>query len=141
MGLASPLHWVYDFSKKSHFSFYIPLTDQISLSLLYEILDNICIVIICCPVCDVINLEIDLSFPIKTFFYITTKSEQKCKHPSFWQEIKSIFHHFWRDFIVENKNNFFGRWESGFNSKENMLQTKDSIDKLLRKETFGTDIL
>ena len=39
-----------------------------------------CIASICCPVCDVINSEINLSFLIKPFFYITKKSQQKCKY-------------------------------------------------------------
>ena len=38
-----------------------------------------CIVIICCPDCDVINLEIKLSLLIKPFSYMTKKSGQKCK--------------------------------------------------------------
>ena len=45
------------------------------LSLLLEILGNICIVIICCPVCDVINFGINLL--IKLFFYRTKISRQK----------------------------------------------------------------
>ena len=43
------------------------------LPLLLEILDNMCIVISCCSVCDVITFEINHSFPIKSFFYITNK--------------------------------------------------------------------
>ena len=35
------------------------------------------IVIICCPVCDVINFEINLSFVIKLPFYINKKSQDK----------------------------------------------------------------
>ena len=34
------------------------------------------ILIICCPVCDVINFKINHSFLVKPFFYITKKSEQ-----------------------------------------------------------------
>ena len=68
------------------------------LSLLLEILGYMCIVIICCPVCDVIYFQINLSFLIKPFFYITKKSGQKCKYlkneKSFKHEIKTIFHHF-----------------------------------------------
>ena len=44
-------------------------------------LGNMCILIIFSPVCDVINLEINLSFLIKPFFYITKKSRQKFKYP------------------------------------------------------------
>ena len=51
-----------------------------SLSLLLDILDNMCILIICCPVCDVINLEINLSSLYKPFSYLTKKSGQKCKY-------------------------------------------------------------
>ena len=39
------------------------------LPLLLEILGKICVIIICCPVCDIINIEINLSFFIKRFFY------------------------------------------------------------------------
>ena len=59
-----------------------------------------CIVIICCPVYDVINFVINHSFLIKPFFNITKKSVQKCKYlkneKSFEMkyEMKSIFHHF-----------------------------------------------
>ena len=38
-----------------------------------EILGNVCIVIIFSPVYDVINSEINLSFLIKPFFYMTKK--------------------------------------------------------------------
>ena len=36
------------------------------LPIFLEILDNICIVIICCPVCDVMNFEINLRAFIET---------------------------------------------------------------------------
>ena len=39
-----------------------------------------CIVIVCCPVCGVIDFEIYLSFLIKPLAYMTKKSEQKCKY-------------------------------------------------------------
>ena len=38
------------------------------------------IVIIRCPVCEVINFENNLIFLVKPFFYITKKSVQKCKY-------------------------------------------------------------
>ena len=57
-----------------------------------------CIVIVFYPVCDVINLEIYLSFLIKPFSYMTKNSEEKLKYlkneKSFCVEIKSIFDHF-----------------------------------------------
>ena len=43
------------------------------LTLLLEILGNMCIVTICYPVCDVINFEINHSFLIKRFFHINKK--------------------------------------------------------------------
>ena len=46
------------------------------------------------------------------------KSRQKFKYlengKSFKDEIKSIFHHFWRAIIKANKEENFGRWESNF---------------------------
>ena len=50
------------------------------LRLLLEILVNISIVIIQCPVCDVGNFEINHSFFIKSLFYITKTSGQKYKY-------------------------------------------------------------
>ena len=40
------------------------------LSLLLEILDNMCIAVICFPVCEVINFEINLRFFNKLFSFI-----------------------------------------------------------------------
>ena len=47
------------------------------LPLLHEILDNMYIVIVCWPGCDIINFEINLIFLIKQFFYIWPKSQDK----------------------------------------------------------------
>ena len=58
------------------------------LPLLTEILNNICIVITCCLVCDVINFENNLRFIIKPFFYIT-KSQDKSLNIS---STKKAFH-------------------------------------------------
>ena len=79
---ASPPHFVYEFSRKiflmlfsinwPNFIFWLPL--------LLEILANMCIVIICRPVCDIINFEINLGFLIKPFFYKTKLSGQKRKY-------------------------------------------------------------
>ena len=64
------------------FSFYILLTDQISLSdlLLLEILANMCIAIVCLPGCYVINYEIDFIFQIKPFLDMTKELKQKIKY-------------------------------------------------------------
>ena len=51
--------------QENYFSYYILLTDQISLSdylYFWEILGNMYIVIICFPVYDIINLEMTLTF-------------------------------------------------------------------------------
>ena len=50
---------------------------------------------------------------------MTKKSLQKLTYledeNSFWVEIKSTVHHFWRDFSQANNTNFFGRREFDFN--------------------------
>ena len=100
LGLVSPPHFVYNFSRKMflmlysinwpHFIVWLPLR--------LEILGNMCIKIICEPGCDVIKFEINLIFLIKPFCYIAKKSRRKLKYlgnkKSSWGEIKSIFHHF-----------------------------------------------
>ena len=45
----------------------------VCLPLLLVILGNMCILTICCLVCDVINFEINLSFFIKPFSYMIKK--------------------------------------------------------------------
>ena len=56
-----------------------------------------CIVIIYCPVCDVINFEIKHSFLIKTFSYITKKLEQKskCLENENNLQLENILHQFY----------------------------------------------
>ena len=70
-----PTSFLHDFWRK----IFLTLC-YIAWLLLLEILGNMCIVIICCPVCDVINFEINQSFLIKPFFFITKMSGQKCKY-------------------------------------------------------------
>ena len=73
LGLASPLHFVY-------FLCYILLTDQISLfwlPLFLEILGNMCIVITCFPVCDVIHFKIIHSFVFKPVSCMTKKVKRR----------------------------------------------------------------
>ena len=48
------------------------------LPLLFEILDDMCVVTVCFPVCDVINFEISLILLFKPLFYMTEKSRQIC---------------------------------------------------------------
>ena len=86
------------------------------LPLIPEISNNVCMVILCYPGCDVINFEVNLIFLIKPFFYISKKLRQKFRYleneKSFSDETKSIFHHFWRDTTEANKNCFFLEGES-----------------------------
>ena len=71
-------------SEERYFSPYILSTDHVSLpDCLYFLRYwkiNMCIVITCLPVCDCINFEINLSFLIKLFFYMTKTSGQKFKY-------------------------------------------------------------
>ena len=57
-----------------------------------------------------------LIFQIKRFLYMIRKSKQKFKYleneASLWGEIKSIFHHFQRDFKCQK---FSQTWECRFN--------------------------
>ena len=65
------------------------------LLLLFEILDNMCIKIVCSPGCNVIRIKINLIFLIQPFPYMTKKSRQEFKYlekeKSFWDEIKKHF--------------------------------------------------
>ena len=82
LGIVFQTHFVYDFSRKidlllnsikrPNFIVWLPL--------LFEILANICIAIVCFPGCDAINFEILSFFIIKPFFYMTKKSRQKYKN-------------------------------------------------------------
>ena len=65
--------------REKYFSCYILLTDQISLPdcvKRLEILANMCFTIICCPVCDVMNFEINLNFVSKRFFFIIKNQDK-----------------------------------------------------------------
>ena len=100
LGLISTLHFVYNVSRKMFLMLYSTNWSNfiVWMPLLLEIMDNICVVIICEPGCDVIKFQINLIFLIKLFCCMTKNSRQKLKHleneKSFWSEIKSIFHHF-----------------------------------------------
>ena len=62
LGIISPPHFVYDLKKKMVLMLYtINWPNFITwLRLLLEILENMCIVIVCFPSCDFINFEINL---------------------------------------------------------------------------------
>ena len=66
--------------QEKYFQLYTLLTDHISLSGYLYFLRYWVILIICCPVCDVTNFEINHRFLIKPVFYITKMSGQKCKY-------------------------------------------------------------
>ena len=100
LGLVSLPHFVYDFMRRIFLMLYLINRSNLifRLLLLLEILDNMSIVIICLPVHDLVNFEINLSFLTGRFSPRPEKSGQKFKHlknkKSFQGEIKSIFHHF-----------------------------------------------
>ena len=104
LAIVSLPHFVYDFWRKMFLMLHsINQPSFIAwLSLLLEILVNICITIVCEPDCDVIDFEINQIFLIKPFSYMTKKSRQKFKYPenekSFSSEIKSIFYLFKKAF-------------------------------------------
>ena len=67
-------HFLHEFSKIFLPLYFINQPNFIAwVPLLLEILDNKCIVIICCPGCDAIKFWTNLNFFIKPFFYITKK--------------------------------------------------------------------
>ena len=102
--LVSLPHFLYQFSRKISLTHYLINRPSCIawLLLLLEILVNMCIVVTCCPVCGVMNFEINLIFLIMLFFYITKTSGQKCKYlkykKSSQHKIKGIFYQFWRVF-------------------------------------------
>ena len=103
MGLTPPPHFAYDFSRKIFFMLYpvIWTNFTIWLVLTIEKLGKVTIVIICIPICDVIDFEINISFLVKPFFTWPKKSGQlliwnKKHFPSFLKgfllkQIKATF--------------------------------------------------
>ena len=82
LGLASPPNFVYDISKKAFLMLY-PINWPnfiVWLPLFLDLLSKMCIVSICCPVCDVMNFKINRSFLIKLFFHKNKNSGQKCRY-------------------------------------------------------------
>ena len=60
----------------------------------------LCIVIICWPVCDIINFETNHSFFIKASLHIAKKSGQKCSKRAFNVKYKEFFLHIFKAFSV-----------------------------------------
>ena len=98
LGIVSPLHSVYEFSKKCFLCSINWPNFIIWLPFLFGILGNMCIAIVCFTGFYIINFELNLIFLINPFFYKTKKSRQKFKYleneRNFYGEIKSICHHF-----------------------------------------------
>ena len=69
LGLVSPLHFVNNFSRKMFLMLHSINCPNfiVCLPLLLDILDNMCITIVCQPGCGVIKFEINLIFLIKPF--------------------------------------------------------------------------
>ena len=70
LGIISPTYFVYDFTTKMFLVLYsINGPNFIAqLPLLFEILGNMCIKIVCYPGCDVMDFEANLIFLIEPFF-------------------------------------------------------------------------
>ena len=100
LGIVAPPYFVNNFSRKMFLMLYSINWPNVIVwwPLLFEILDNMRIAIVCFPGCDVLNFEINPIFLIKPFYYLTKMLRQKFKYlenkKSFWGEIKSNFHHF-----------------------------------------------
>ena len=79
LGIVSPAHFVHDFSTQMFLMLYsINWPNSIAwLSLLLEILVNMCIAFFCYPGCDVLNFEINLIFLIEPFFLHDRKVKTK----------------------------------------------------------------
>ena len=82
LGLVSSPYFVYDFSRKMFLMLYSINWPNFTvwLSLLLEILDNMCIALVSEPGYGVMNFEINLIFLIKLFFYMTNNSTLKPKY-------------------------------------------------------------
>ena len=82
LGLVSPPYFVHNFWREIFLMLYSINWPNfvVWLSLLLQISGNMCTVIVCYPVCNVINFEINLSFLIEPFSYMTKNSEKKLKY-------------------------------------------------------------
>ena len=76
--LVSPPHFVYDFSRKIFLMFYVTNWPNfiVWLTIIFKIIRNMCIVIVCEPGCDVINLKLTSSFQL-ICFPLWPKSQNK----------------------------------------------------------------
>ena len=94
------IHFAHSFSRKIFLMLYSINWPNfiVWLSLLLEILINMCTEIVCSPSCDVMRFKINRIFLIKPFLDVTKNSRQNFKYleneKSFYGEIISIFYHF-----------------------------------------------
>ena len=121
MGKISPPNFVYDFSRKMCLMLRTINWPNfiVWLSLLLEILGNMCIAIVCDVWgCDVINLKLNLSFKSSRFSTCPKIQDKNFKYlereKSIKDKIKSIFHHFQRVFSFQNLSQ---TWQSPFKTK------------------------
>ena len=77
--LVSMPHFLHNFWKKIFLLLYSINSPNfiVWLPLLWKILDNMCITIVCKPGCDAMNFEINLVFLIKPFFLQNQKAMTK----------------------------------------------------------------
>ena len=70
LGIDSQAHFVYDFSTKMFLMLYSTNWPNFIawLPLLFEILDNMCIAVVCYPGCDAMDFEINFIFLIEPFY-------------------------------------------------------------------------
>ena len=114
--LVSLPHFLHNFWREIFlllYSIYLP-NFIVWLPLLCEILGNIYIAIICKPVCDVMNFEVNLIFLINPFFLTWPK----------------------RAFNQANNTHFFGRWESDFN---NTIKWKCNLENVFKSLNIGSN--
>ena len=106
-------HFMYDFSRKMflmlhsinwpNFIFWLPL--------LFKVLGNMCVAIVCFPGCDVINFEINLIFLIKL---LRQKFKYLENEKNFYGEIKKHFSSFLKAFSFQKLSQ---TWEYAFKLK------------------------
>ena len=82
--------------------------------LLHEILDNMCVVLVSWPGCDVMNFEITLMFLIKPFFLYSQKVKTKRTKRAFNMKLKTFFIILEGLSLKQIKLITFRRWESDF---------------------------
>ena len=97
LGIVSPPHFVYYFSKKMFFTLYFISWPHLIvwLPLLLDILGKMCIAIVCYPGCDVVGFEIKRALPNQAVFLreknVKTKNEISWKRKELLMQNKTRF--------------------------------------------------